>query len=195
MLPTQNCLKLPRTTPTVKNFCRGSPNNARNGLIRAFPARENFGTRKPLRFVGVQLAKTAALSSFTLPSSQFEVATHSERLSMRRNFPQTTGSAVARSHISTNQHTRRLKRVFSTSATSARNRFHNSYATESHLMGAPPTRAQQVTSEINQDDHHEHEDKDQRHYRRSCWQLRLEFVKPPPWDDGRGHHDENDRAK
>ena len=122
-LPTQHRSKYPCTAPTVANFCRGSPNNTLIRFISAYPARENFGTQKPLRFVDVQLAKTAKLPSFVHPNSQFEVVAHSERLSTRRNLPQTTVPAVTQSQTSTNQHMKRLARVFSTTSTSARNHF------------------------------------------------------------------------
>ena len=68
-LPKQHCLKYPCTTPTVEIFA-GVPQPTRfNQLIRAYPTRENFGTQESLRFVDAQPAKTAALPSFTLPSS------------------------------------------------------------------------------------------------------------------------------
>ena len=96
-LPTQHYLKYPCTTPTVENFA-GVPLPTRfNQFIRAYPARVNFRTQKSLRFADAQLAKTAALPSFTLPNSQFEVATHSERLSTRRNLSQITRLVVAQS--------------------------------------------------------------------------------------------------
>ena len=68
-------------------------------------------------------------------------------------------------------------------------------ATKNHLGEAFPMRAQQGTGEINQEDHHERKSQGQRHRKRNRWRLQFKLRDPPLWDDGRGHHDENDRAK
>ena len=67
-------------------------------------------------------------------------------------------------------------------------------ATRNYLSGAFPTRAQQGTGMIKQEDHHEHEGKGQWHRIGIRWQLLFRFGDPPSRDDDHSHQDKNDRA-
>ena len=65
---------------------------------------------------------------------------------------------------------------------------------KNHLGEAFPTRAQQGTGDIKQEDHNERKGKGQRHRKGSRWRLWFRIGDPPLRDDDRSHHDENDRA-
>ena len=67
-------------------------------------------------------------------------------------------------------------------------------ATKNYLSGAFPTRTQQGTGTIKQEDHHEHEGEGQRHRIGIRWWLLFRLGAPPLWDDDGGHQDKDDRA-
>ena len=105
-------------------------------------------------------------------SSQSEVAAHSKgRPTPRELAPNNTSSGHRVANVDTSQHTKRLAKVF-------RSPFRSPWevqetttqcATKNYLVRAFPTRAQQGTGMIKQEDRHEHEGKGQRHRIGICW--------------------------
>ena len=90
-------------------------------LISSCPASVNSCARRSLRFVDIQLIKTAEFLCFAHTSSQIEGAAHSKRFSTRRNSSQTTRPEVTQSQTPMNQHMKRLARVFQITSAGARN--------------------------------------------------------------------------
>ena len=147
-LPKQHCLKYPCTTPTVEIFA-GVPQPTRfNQLIRAYPARENFGTQESLRFVDAQPAKNCRTSKFHTPQFAIrgrdtqQTTLNALKLSPNDKFGVCTVSNLDKLTYETTQtsfpnHLNKCKKLFSPQ-----------YATRNHLSEAPPTRAQQGTSTI-----------------------------------------------
>ena len=178
-----------------QKFCRDSPNNTFQLVHTRLPCKRKLRNAKIASFCRCTTRKTCKTSKFHTP--QFAVrgrdtqrtTLNAQKLAPNNRFRSCIVSnldkpAYETTHTSFLNHLDKCKKPFSPQ-----------YATRNHLSEAPPMRTQQGTSEIKQEDHHEHKSKEQRHRRGNHWRLRLKLGNPPPQDDGHGHHDNNDCAK
>ena len=183
----------------LQKFLQGfPPTTSFNKPMSSDPTKENFRTHQPLRF-----CRFAAHQNRRDPNrsqSQFTI----RGLSTQQRAPNLT-RAGPKQHIQRPQsRKRRHKPAHETTRKSFQITLGKSpwevqetttqCATKNYLVRAFPTRAQQGTGTIKQEDHHEHEGKGQRHRIGIYCLLLFSFGGPPPRDDDHSHQDTNDRA-